>query len=841
MKNRFIAFFISVLLLCMPMPFSALSEDIVINITEVNGERGENEMILYNLHGEFTETNEWGYEIVVTNGFVTAVGENNSFIPDGENSFVISAHGTAVESLLSVSVGMKAVYSSLTQTVSFLNDSETLDFLVDRARNDAITAKNTAYDGCLVISDSADARFSLAEERYNSAGENIDSYEATRLIAEYEQISVLYRERSATEYRGIWIRPLQRSLPEVEHFVRKCHEAGINMISVEAIYDCTAICPMPENSYFEHNPYFEGFDVLKAFSQVCRKYGVELHCWMHVFSVGDENSKNNTLSVTYKKPEWRVCDSEGKYNSEFLNPALDEVQDFLIENYKYILENYDIDAFQLDTIRYPAVENSVDYGYDKTTIELFKMQHSEYRASKINYNPQADYWQNFVTFRADCVSELVGRVRELIDEVAPEVLLTADVSAVLSDARVSRYQDTVDWLNRGWLDMVHPMAYGKNDTANVAEFFEYIEGSCAVVPALGVFVEDFDANAMLEQTCTMRDIGCYGVAYFAESEYFAKGCDELLKMLLFDEWAVPPSLNNANTAVAELNRFISRAETAYNRGFIDEQTKNDFKDRAGKAVSEITEKGTNSSSKSLNGLLSYVKASVPEGVLKSRFVLDITAAYNAVERNKTIDNYREANGFTNEVPRESEGVLRLTIDKINATHTGEDSVIFTDFSNIKDCNINFAYVMLLEPIDAEKQIYRLVESHRNYGTPNDFSNEFVDGMIAVSFHSDDFSEGAERRNLAETVEVGTLLVLWGIDVQKADYTAMNSMLYAYTEPQIPQSPEASEISDFASADNGTNQHSQDENGATVWIWIAICVLVASVVAVLAVKTKKTQR
>ena len=41
-----------------------------------------------------TGTNQWGYEVVVEDGYVVAAGGNNSPIP--QNGFVVSAHGASI-------------------------------------------------------------------------------------------------------------------------------------------------------------------------------------------------------------------------------------------------------------------------------------------------------------------------------------------------------------------------------------------------------------------------------------------------------------------------------------------------------------------------------------------------------------------------------------------------------------------------------------------------------------------------------------------------------------------------------------------------------------------------
>ncbi|NGP43496.1 hypothetical protein G4V62_00390 [Bacillaceae bacterium SIJ1] len=57
----------------------------------INRERGSAELIMYTSdYGETTQTNEWGFEVTVVDGKVTALGGNNSSIPD--DGYVLSVH-----------------------------------------------------------------------------------------------------------------------------------------------------------------------------------------------------------------------------------------------------------------------------------------------------------------------------------------------------------------------------------------------------------------------------------------------------------------------------------------------------------------------------------------------------------------------------------------------------------------------------------------------------------------------------------------------------------------------------------------------------------------------------
>lgn len=75
-----------------------------IDITGVNCERGENDLILYNSYfGSSTGTNEYGVEYVLTGGKIAAINPQNSPLPPG--TVVLSAHGSSADKLSGLKVG----------------------------------------------------------------------------------------------------------------------------------------------------------------------------------------------------------------------------------------------------------------------------------------------------------------------------------------------------------------------------------------------------------------------------------------------------------------------------------------------------------------------------------------------------------------------------------------------------------------------------------------------------------------------------------------------------------------------------------------------------------------
>ncbi len=779
MSTKCLIFLLCVFLVFTPVSAKVDEDSVVITIDSLNTSRGENKTVLYDSsYGASTNTNEWGVEIVVTNGIVTSVEGFNNTIPVCENSFVLSGHGTAGDALRVVTVGMRANYNSFLKTVSFTVDNTTYKMNIDIARANAILQQTLASESSLVVSPDADLRFDAAEKLYASFDDSFTESDAQMLIDEYTKIASLYREREVSSYRAIWLTPTQKNHAEVEHFVRRCAESGINMISVELFVDCTMICPMPEDSYFEHCPDLNGFDLLDSFVTLSHKYNIELHCWMPSFRAGATSSKYWQRSIGYKKTEWQLISNKGSngYSGEthsevFLNPALEEVRDHLAETYAYILKNYDIDGIQLDFIRYKAPSDTDDFGYDPATIAAFKEKYPQFKESDISFDRTAPYWQAWVDFRALQVSKFVQLMHETVEELAPEIILSADVGAVTNDSYNIHYQDSKYWLDQNWLDMIHPMAYGEKDSEHVKTFLPYMSDSALMVPILGIYKDEFDAMNMLDQTTRMYDVGAQGIGYFAEEGFFSKNCDTLLRDTLFTSDSIAPSLNNATALVAHLGRFNQRLSSAS----VDNILSNELIALSETAVSLAKTDSASSASDTLEILLSRISA-LPETSLKSRLMLDVKNAYSSSVRD-TGDIYTDITPFPSTVPIDAVGAPALTIDKLNSIHRGEDSVLITDVSDVADYNTNFAYVMLLSPVPDSENSYILIEANQNYGTPYSFSATLTEGMLVASFHTDDFGSGLARRNLARSIPVGTRLSLHGVDVVTGEYTSLYAMLY----------------------------------------------------------------
>ena len=119
----------------------------------------------------------------------------------------------------------------------------------------------------------------------------------------------------------------------------------------------------------------------------------------------------------------------------------------------------------------------------------------------------------------------------------------------------------------------------------------------------------------------------------------------------------------------------------------------------------------------------------------------------------------------------------LGIDLVNVQHVGNDTVLITNPAAMADYYVNWAYVMLLEPMDEQNGCYKLVDAHHNWGTVNTFSVPIKDGMIVLSVHASGNDAAAEKEALAMGLPVGTVFILQGVDIGNGTKTMENAVLY----------------------------------------------------------------
>ena len=619
-----------------------------VKVDGVNTTRKQDTIILFDgKDGKTaTGTNAWGFEVTVDkDGYVIVVGGNDSPIPEG--GYVLSGHGTGKTALEAAAKGgMKVTLSSdkKTATFAFDKDSAYKEYVLAVGAITEAYATAKAQDR-LIDSSAADKTMEALQETLRELKAALDGGDyvgylryASRMESLGVQAKRAITESISAEARGVWLRPaLVTDREKIFDTVEAIWEAGYNQVYLEVQFDNTMIIPLPEGNLYAQNPALAGSDILGTYIEACHRFGIEIHAWVSVFRAGYKGSSNTNLGVAMQKPEWRQVSKNGvdfvanAYGDAFfLNPALPEVQTFLLETYRYILENYDIDGFQLDYIRYPNKGDGEEFGYDEYTLKLYK---DEFGKDPKTFASGSEDYAHWVQFRADFVTDFVKKVKELIGEIRPDVYLGAAVAPNYANSLNSMCQDSVTWMKEGLIDIVFPMAYGTTDGV-----IRYLEETVAaagdkvlVIPG----VSDQGAEILEEQILASRANGADGVAFFSWNVYDRRY--DPIGEWVFAEQAVSPSYSGKDAMVALLKQMAARG--ALSDGLLDEGLTAKLKETA-----EALEKSTLSAcEKTVREVLDAVKAKAEGASSGKAYLEDLATAYRILntQRDDAKEEYRK--------------------------------------------------------------------------------------------------------------------------------------------------------------------------------------------------------
>lgn len=547
----------------------------------VNAARAENTLIIYR-GSKATGTNVWGYEVCVdAEGNVVSVGGNNNDIPEG--GFVLSAVGTKKQPLTdAAAVGMKVMLDEQEKTVTISFDKANAAEYYNVQSEKALAVYNAMLASCADFD--TDTSAACAERLVALCGGISDSLKDKTLVRflsladEFKTVcarmDVACMESVAVETRSLWLRiPTVRTASTVKSVVDAVEAAGFNQVCIEGLFDSTTIMPMPEDSLYEQNPVYRGTDMLRLYTDEFHSRGIEVVLWMSCLRAGYEGSGNTARGVAAKKPEWRAASQSGKDtvsneygNAYFLNPALPEVKEFLLSNYRYILENYDIDGFQLDYIRYPE-NSSENYGYDEYTVSEFKRTTGASEAPKSSGQPG---WSEWCDFRASKVTDIVSAVSALVREIRPDILFSADVAPEYPSSRVKMCQDTLEWISKGYVDAVYPMAYGTTDA--VRKWTGMTNDALGEGQYSVIGLRDNGAEVFTQQVLAARALGADGIAFFSYGQYIAGDYSGVVENGVFAHKALSPTYNAKAAAAAELEHIANGIKLYMSRNELADET-----------------------------------------------------------------------------------------------------------------------------------------------------------------------------------------------------------------------------------------------------------------------------
>ncbi|BAY34259.1 hypothetical protein NIES2107_61640 [Nostoc carneum NIES-2107] len=265
---------------------------------------------------------------------------------------------------------------------------------------------------------------------------------------------------SLIETRGVWLTNTdskvlksQQRIAEVMDFLA---ETGFNVVFPVVWNKGVTLYrsqTMQQTFGVEIDPSFAGRDPLAEVVAEARRVGLKVIPWFEYGFASSYNLNGGMLLQT--KPEWAARDRDGKLlkknGFEWMNALDPQVQEFLLSLVREVVQNYDVDGIQGDD-RFPALP--CEGGYDEGTIARYRQQFNQNPPQ----NPKDSQW---LKWRADILTEFLARLYQEVKSVNPNLIVS--MSPNIYDWGFKEYlQDSVTWLNRGIVDMIHPQIYRRD-------------------------------------------------------------------------------------------------------------------------------------------------------------------------------------------------------------------------------------------------------------------------------------------------------------------------------------------------------------------------------------------
>lgn len=275
-----------------------------------------------------------------------------------------------------------------------------------------------------------------------------------------------------------------------------------------------------------------GYDPLSFVVEECHKRGMECYAWVVAIPLG---SKRHVAALGKRSALYHTSGICTPYKTEyFLNPARPDTKVYLMDLCREMAENYDIDGFVFDYLRYP------EYCGDRfPDVRDFKKSGSGLSLSE---------------WRRNNITEIMRYLYNGIKAIKPWLKVCScpigkykDVSRYTSrgwNAFDAVYQDPEKWMKEGIQDQIFPMMYFRGDN-----FYPFAldwneqSGGRHVIPALGTyFLLPNEGNWRLEdivrQINFVRNNKLAGESHF-RLEFLMKNTKGVYDALAHDKYLWP--------------------------------------------------------------------------------------------------------------------------------------------------------------------------------------------------------------------------------------------------------------------------------------------------------------
>jgi uncharacterized lipoprotein YddW (UPF0748 family) len=270
------------------------------------------------------------------------------------------------------------------------------------------------------------------------------------------------------EIRGVWIPnlPHSRVLESPQKIARSMiflEEHGFNVVFPVMWNQGFTIfrsSRMVREGFPEIAPYFtqNHFDPLETILQEAHRRNIAVIPWFEYgFAASPIADGGHILK---KKNHWSALDKQGNLvrhgGLTWMNSLHPEVQEFMLDLMREVLENYSVDGIQGDD-RLPAMPCAG--GYDLETLRLYQQD----RGSTAK-PPTHEKDRQWMQWRADRLTLFLRRLYQQVKAIDPQLIVSLS-PAVYPFCLNHLLQDLKVWIEQDIVDLIHPQIYRSSFSA----------------------------------------------------------------------------------------------------------------------------------------------------------------------------------------------------------------------------------------------------------------------------------------------------------------------------------------------------------------------------------------
>ena len=347
------------------------------------------------------------------------------------------------------------------------------------------------------------------------------------------------------EVRALWVVRTSMTSPEsIQRVVSLAERYGFNTILAQvrgrgdAYYRSSL---EPRAQALAGQP--ADFDPLRMLIDEARPRALQVHAWMNVFYVWSESRlPRSAQHLVVRRPEWIARDLRNRYQMTtrgrvegiYMCPSNPNLRAHTLKVYAEVAQRYpQLDGIHLDYVRYPNEE----YCYCSGCLARFRTtvykQVSAQRAHALDRQTRRGNRLAWVQalpnewnrWRRQQVSLFVQAFQKQSRQINPRLILSSAVWPQPQLARERKLQDWQDWFQRGWLDVLFPMAY-ERDTGvfeqRIRTVLALAEGR-PVVAGVGAWL--ISPESARNKIRVARQLGARGYCLFSYDSITQLGSD----------------------------------------------------------------------------------------------------------------------------------------------------------------------------------------------------------------------------------------------------------------------------------------------------------------------------